>query len=177
MHFGKVIWKRVEPWQIGTAGLIESFDLRQLNLVILTAAHTDISEWIISHEIMSTFPTAPFLTWQGARSAFHYNPNEFFSLSERRRRRKRRRGKYVWGWLFGITTKSNLLQHASPSSSKKDTFVVILLATVETMCIQGGSSDCFLFAFLHWIVLCEVGRVAKGEDFDFAYKCLHLLYI
>lgn len=58
MHFGKVIWKRVEPWQIGTAGLIESFDLRQLNLVILTAAHTDISKWIISHEIMSSFSTA-----------------------------------------------------------------------------------------------------------------------
>lgn len=81
MHFGKVIWKRVEPWQIGTAGLIESFDLRQLNLVILTAARTDISEWIISHEIMSTFPAAAFLTWQPSQSAFHYSPNKFFSLS------------------------------------------------------------------------------------------------
>ena len=71
MHFGKVIWKRVEPWQIGTAGLIESFDLRQLNLVILAATHTDISEWIISHEIMSTFPTAVLLTWQQSQPAFH----------------------------------------------------------------------------------------------------------
>lgn len=53
MHSGKVILKAVEPWQIGTAGLIESFELRQLNLVIPSAAHTDISAGIISHEIMS----------------------------------------------------------------------------------------------------------------------------
>lgn len=38
---------------MGTAGLIESFELRQLNLVILSAAHSDIREGIISHEIMS----------------------------------------------------------------------------------------------------------------------------
>ena len=81
MHFGKVIWRRVEPWQIGTAGLIESFDLRQLNLLILTAAHADISEWIISHEIMSTFPTAALLTWQRSQPAFHYSPEKFSSLS------------------------------------------------------------------------------------------------
>lgn len=40
---------------MGTAGLIESFELRQLNLVILSAAHSDISAGIISHEIMSAF--------------------------------------------------------------------------------------------------------------------------
>lgn len=82
MHFGKVIWKRVEPWQIGTAGLIESFDLRQLNLVILTAAHTDISEWIISHEIMSTFPTAAFLTWQDRGLPFIRAPVSSFVCQE-----------------------------------------------------------------------------------------------
>lgn len=38
---------------MGTAGLIESFELRQLNLVILSAAHGDISVRIISHEITS----------------------------------------------------------------------------------------------------------------------------
>ncbi len=40
---------------MGTAGLIESFELRQLNLVILSVAHSDISTGIISHEIMSAF--------------------------------------------------------------------------------------------------------------------------
>lgn len=140
MHSGKVIWKRVEPWQIRTAGLIESFDLRQLNLVILTTACTDISKWIISHEIMSTSLTAPCLTWQGVWSAFHYNPDEFLSLSWR----KVEEGRHLWALKkFGTTPESNLLEHTSQNSSKKDNLCCgsgYLQATAESLGIRAWSS-------------------------------------
>lgn len=84
MHFGKVIWKRVEPWQIGTAGLIESFDLRQLNLVILTAAHTDIREGIISHEIMSPFLTTALFDMTAIAACLSLEPQKFMVCQRNR---------------------------------------------------------------------------------------------
>lgn len=53
---------------MGTAGLIESFELRQLNLVILSAAYSDISAGIISHEIMSAFSSCIFMTRQPVKA-------------------------------------------------------------------------------------------------------------
>lgn len=69
---------------MGTAGLIESFELRQLNLVILSAAHSDISVRIISHEITSALSdcihffydmtASKAFSSSHQREIFHYRP-------------------------------------------------------------------------------------------------------
>lgn len=129
MHFGKVIWKRVEPWQIGTAGLIESFDLRQLNLVILTAAYTDIREWIISHEIMSPSLTAAFLTWQWSQTAFHYSPNKSYSVSGKRG---------AWKTFRLSLRKSSSLWHIKHFKEKQGTRWYRKEQVHQAVCIQAS---------------------------------------
>lgn len=64
---------------MGTAGLIESFELRQLNLVILSAAYSDINAGIISHEIMSALSSCIFMARQPGKACLvFFTPMRIF---------------------------------------------------------------------------------------------------